>query len=218
MKRILRNITGNEMVLFNSILHPLASVLITALIVYYEFLVHRSESPRWGQMSFHLLLFLLATVAFVPYLGNQVLNTYLPLGESALLGALIGVGVLIFGKNAFESPNKIIAEKKKRIGQKIPVLIALVFLTISNHFGQVYSFYLFWIICLAFLPLIYNYDKIRIFFYQYAGFVFSLSASFLVTLNSNLSFYEMRISQNFFFVVGLMFLLVGVANVSKIKE
>lgn len=198
------------MVLFDTLLHPMAAALLGLFLLSQEFYFSAKFTGKsWIHSAFHLVLFLICLLAIFPQLP------YSTLVEAALLGALLGLTLITIGSSWFESENKIIASKKRSIGQKVPVLFALVLLTLSNHFGRVYTLYAFWILSIASLLLVYQLHRGKILFYRYAVFVFSLSAAFLVTLNTELSFYWMRIPQNIFLLLAFLFLQLGVVNVSK---
>lgn len=206
------------MVLFQTILHPIAAIILGLFVVYFEFFRSVKDELRGVRTSMHLCLFLLCSSAFAPHLLSSRLQAHLAIFELVMLSLVFGLSVIALILRNINYENRILAQKKKRVALKIPLFFALVLYTTSNHFGQVYSFYLFWILCLAFLPIAYNLDKNKEYFYFYGGFVFSLSASFLVSLNTDLGFYWMRVPQNIFVVLGLMFLLAGVTNVSKAQN
>lgn len=206
------------MVMFPTVLHPIAAVLLSLVIIYFEFLGTVAEDFRWIRTTMHLCLFLLCSSAFVPYFQSFGLQAYLGLFELSMLGLALGLSAIVLFIRSINPENKLMALKKRRVALKVPLLFAMVLLTASNHFGQVYSYYLFWILCLAFLPIAYNLDKNKEYFYFYGGFVFSVSASFLISLNTDLSFYWMRAPQSSFLVLGLIFLLAGVTNVSKAQN
>lgn len=201
------------MVLFDTLLHPIAAALLGVFVLFQEFYVSANLSAKsWFQTIFHLVIFLLCLLAFLPTLS------FSPLIESALLGAIMGLTLVVMAKGWFCSENKIIATKKRAIGQKVPLLFGLALLTMTNHFGQVYGYYLFWIISISSLLLVYQFNKGTILISQYAIFVFSLSAAFLVTLNAELSYYWMRIPQSLFLVLAFIFLQRGVVDASKKSE
>lgn len=193
------------MILFKSYIHPFVGILLVLWMIFRDVQTSSSEKTRWPTRCLRFAYGGLGVLAILSWLDLALLEfvqTRLRLFEGFFLGLIGGLALICFVAVKVNRDQKAI----NRILIKIPLLIGMLFLSVTNFFEFQYSIYLFWVLGLLGLPLIYQSVLVRHCFNLYAISVSLMSLAFLVAMNPLVFLDYLHLLFSSIFAVGLIIL------------